>query len=278
MNFRAVFKLTRPHNCIFAGIAVLIGAIISAEGLPPLRISFAFVAAALITAAGNSINDYADRELDAINSPDRPIPSGKISPSGALIFSAVLFVVGIISAVLIGRITCIAIAIINSVLLAYYATSLKRKGLIGNVVIGYLVGSTFLFGGLAAGEFETVLILGAMAGFSTAGRELIKDIEDVKGDKKSGSKSFPLGFGKKKAAILAIIFTTLAILMTPIPYQLGLFGKIYLLPVAISVAAFILGMMKIGRDQKKESASRASFFYKIAMGLGLIAFLAGALL
>ncbi len=278
MKLKAVFNLIRPHNCVFAAIAVLIGAIISAGGIPPPRITFALIAAGLITGAGNAINDYADRKLDAINNPDRPIPSGKISPSGALIVSILLFVFGIISSIFIRKVSCLLLAVVNSGLLAYYATSLKRKGLFGNIAVSYLVGSTFLFGGLAAGSLETVGILAAMAAFSTAGRELIKDIEDVRGDKKSGSESFPLQFGKRKAAILAIIFTVLAILMTPLPYQLGLFEKYYLLIVIASVVVFVWGIIKIGKNQRKESASKASLLYKIAMGLGLIAFLTGALI
>ncbi|KXB06224.1 hypothetical protein AKJ53_01010 [candidate division MSBL1 archaeon SCGC-AAA382F02] len=277
MKTKAVINLPRPHNCILAGIGVLIGAIIALGNIPSIRITFAFLAAALVSGAGNAVNDYADRELDAINNPDRPIPSGKIKPRTALLTSGTLFALGIISAALIGRISCLLLASINSGLLAYYAASLKRKGLIGNLTISYLVGSNFLFGGLAVGGFRTVGILGAMAAFSTAGRELIKDIEDIRGDKKSGSESFPLKYGRKKAAALAIIFTVIAIALTPLPYWLGIFGELYFLAVATSIAAFAVGMIIVGKSQSKENTSKASLSYKIAMGLGLMAFLVGTI-
>lgn len=277
MEARAILELTRPHNCLFAGIGVLIGAIISLGGMPPGRVVFAFLAAALVSGAGNAVNDYADRELDAVNNPQRPIPSGKIGASEAILTSQILFALGIVSAALTGKFACLFLAGLNSGLLAYYATALKRKGLIGNLAISYLVGSTFLFGGLAVGGFRTVGIMAAMAGLSTAGRELIKDIEDIPGDRESGFESFPLKFGRKNAAATAMVLTGSAIALTPVPYWLGLFGKFYLMAVAISVGVFITGMAIIGRKQTEENASRASLTYKIGMGVGLIAFLLGAL-
>jgi len=231
----------------------------------------------LVTGAGNAINDYADRELDAINNPKRPIPAGKISPSQALLTGQILFAIGIISAAFTRRLPCVLLAGLNSALLAYYASTLKRKGLIGNLTISYLVGSTFLFGGLAVSGFEIVGVLALMAGFSTGGRELIKDIEDIKGDRESDSESFPIRFGRKKAVLLTVILTGVAIALAPIPYWFELFGKSYLGIVAVSIGTFIAGMVVIGKKRTEENASKASLIYKIAMGIGLLAFLVGAL-
>ena len=278
MKGKAILQLIRPHNCVLAGVGVLIGGIIAVGGLPPSEIAFAFVAAFFVAAAGNAVNDYADRELDAVNNPERPIPSGKISPYDALFSSRILFAVGIVYAALTWRWSCLVLALINSGLLAYYARSLKKKGLIGNVTISYLVGSTFLFGSLAVGRFETVGIMAAMAAFATAGRELVKDIEDVRGDKESGSESFPLKHGKKQAAGLATVFTMVAISLTPLPYVLGTFGSLYLYIVTVPVLSFVVGMGLIIKSQTKKAANRASLAYKVGMGLGLIAFLVGSFL
>ncbi|KXB04293.1 hypothetical protein AKJ49_02250 [candidate division MSBL1 archaeon SCGC-AAA382A03] len=273
-----MFSLIRPYNCIFAGIGVLIGGLIGLEGIPNANIIFAILAAGIINGAGNTVNDYVDRKVDAINNPDRPIPAGLITPKKALITGTIFFGIGIVFAALTGKISCLLIAILNSSFLILYAKKLKWKGLAGNLTIGYLVGSTFLFGGFAVGNIKTVSILAAMAGFSTVGRELIKDIEDIHGDEKSGSHSFPVKFGRKKAALAAIIFTLIAIFLIPIPYWLNFFGKLYLIPVSISVIVFFIGMFIIGKNQDKEHANQASLMYKIAMGIGLLAFLIGALI
>lgn len=281
MKMGALFRITRPHNCVLAGVGVLIGSITSLGsfgGIQGGEVALAFIAAALITGAGNVVNDYADRKLDSVNNPERPIPSGEVTPSAALLTSRVLFVLGIFMAALIGEISCLLLAGLNSALLTYYASTLKKKGLIGNFTIGYLVGSTFLFGGLAVGGFETVGVLAAMAGLSTTGRELIKDIEDIRGDRKSRSESFPLKFGREKAATLGIILTAFAIALTPLPYLFGLMGEVYLGSVAVSAGIFVVGMAMIGRSRDTESAHSASLAYKIAMGWGLIAFLLGSTL
>lgn len=277
-QLKATIKLTRPTNCLFAGLGAIIGAIVALKGIPPLQIGFAFGAAALITGGGNAINDYSDRKIDTINKPNRPIPQGNIKPLQAFEITGLLFGIGIILAALTGKISCTLLAIFNSGMLTYYANSLKRKGLPGNLTIGYLVGSTFLFGALAIGKLEVAGILAAMAGFSTVGRELVKDIEDMVGDSKVDSKSFPLKYGKGKAAFLAIIFTGIAVGLTPLPFILGIFGKYYIITVLISVTVFVGGMSIIGKSQTKDSAGKASFLYKIAMGLGLIAFLIGGLI
>lgn len=289
MRLPATLELVRPHNCLLAGLAVLIGAIIATGGSPPwLAAAFAFAAAAAICAGGNAINDYCDRKIDAINRPERPIPSGRLGARQVLAMGRDLFIAGIILTIPLGP-SCIVLAIVNSVVLALYAAELKRHGLIGNLIVGYLVGSTFLFGGLvvseiervgvlslAVGELRAVGILAAMAALSTVGRELIKDIEDMRGDRKIGLKTFPLRHGTRAAASLAIAFVAAALTLSPMPYVLGLFGSAYIVLVSISALAFISASVTIVRSQKSRSAGRASLLCKVAMGFGLLAFLVGA--
>lgn len=289
MRLPAALELVRPHNCLLAGLAVLISAVIATGGSPPwLAAAFAFAAAAVICAGGNAINDYCDRKIDAINRPERPIPSGRLGARQVLAMGRSLFIAGIILTIPLGP-PCIALAIVNSVVLALYAAELKRHGLIGNLMVGYLVGSTFLFGGLVVSEIEkvgvlslaigklrAVGILAAMAALSTVGRELIKDIEDMRGDRKIGLKTFPLRHGARAAALLAIAFVSAALILSPAPYALGLFGAVYLAIVAVSVLAFIAASAAIARSQKSRSASLASLLCKVAMGFGLLAFLVGA--
>ncbi len=241
-----------------------------------LQIVPAFLAAALVAGAGNAINDYFDRRIDAANRPWRPIPSRRIKVSTALGLSQGLFVAGILAAMFINP-YCVLLAGLNGAVLAIYASHLKRRGLAGNLAIGYLVGSTFLFGGIAVEELQAVSVLAGMAALATVGRELIKDIEDMQGDRKLKMRTFPLLHGRRAAAALAGGFTLAAILLSPLPYLLGLFGWPYLAVVGASVAAFVAGAAIIARRQRKRDAGRASLIYKIAMGLGLLAFLVGAI-
>ena len=283
MYLPPTFELVRPLNCLLAGAAVLIGAIVTFGGcgLPGATALLAFGAAALIAAGGNAINDYFDRKIDKINRPWRPIPSGRVRAGGALKIAQLLFVLGIALTIFL-NLYCILLAYLNSLMLTLYSWKLKRGGLVGNLSIGYLVGSTFLFGGLAVGGLRygpliptELLVLVFMAAFSTVGRELIKAIEDMRGDRKFGFGTFPLRYGPRKAAVLAAFFIGAAIALSPLPYSLGIFDWPYLIFAIPSIAFFISAISIIARKQKRKSAELASSACKIAMGLGLLAFLAG---
>ena len=259
---------------------MLIGEVVTVGNLniPGQVLISAFLAAALVAAGGNAVNDYFDQRIDRINRPDRPIPSGRINAPKALITAQVLFIAGIIFTVFL-NIYCLLLASLNSLVLILYAWGVKRQGLVGNLSIGYLVGSTFLFGGLATAEPlipSGLLLLVIMASLSTVGRELIKAVEDMKGDRNLGFKTFPLRHGSGKAAVLAVVFIGAAIIISPIPYLFGIFGWQYLTLVSFSIATFLVGAGIIARSQDTNAAKKASLMCKAGMGLGLIAFMVGA--
>lgn len=275
----STIELVRPINCMLTGVAVLIGAIVTSGelGIPSGVAVQAFAVAALIAAGGYSVNDYFDREIDRINRPWRPIPSGRLKAVEALAVASLLFTLGLVLAAFLNP-YCFSIATINSSMLALYSWKLKRKGLVGNLSIGYLAGSTFLFGGLAVGGLgKGLLILVLMAASSTVGRELIKGIEDMPGDQKLGLETFPLRHGARKAAALAILFIGAASAFSPIPYLLHIFSWAYLVFVVPSIATFLLAALIIARKQEVGDAKRASLACKVAMGLGLMAFSAGVI-
>lgn len=283
MSMPAAIELTRPWNCILAGLGVLVAGFIAGESIgiawsqaDMIRMALAFAAAALVTGGGNAINDYCDRKIDKINRPGRPIPSGRIKDYEALTISQILFMLGIIATIFVSM-WCVLLAAANAIALTLYASKFKCCGLAGNAVIGYLVGSTFLFGGLAIEELSAVGILAAMAGLSTVGRELIKDIEDMPGDRKLKMDTFPLRHGARKAAVLAAAFIVAAIVLSPVPYLQRIFPWQYLIPLAAAIAVFICAAAMVLWNQKPKSAGYASLGCKIAMGLGLLAFLVGTL-
>ena len=111
-----------------------------------------------------------------------------------------------------------------------------------------------------------------MAFSSNIGREITKDIEDVTGDRKINSKTIPIVFGYKISKIVAILFILLAVIITPVPYLLGLLNAYYIKIVAASVAAFLYSCFVLMKD-----VSKAQKIMKIAMFIGILAFLVGAI-
>ncbi|WP_292487897.1 geranylgeranylglycerol-phosphate geranylgeranyltransferase [Methanohalobium sp.] len=280
---RAYIQLIRYGNCAMAAIAAVIGVFIAFNILNPAFLGYSFVYRTLsvffvvffVTGAGNAINDYFDYEIDAVNKPSRPIPSGRIGLSKAFYFSLTLFIIGVVIAFTLNWITGI-IALFNSLVLIYYAKSLKRKAFSGNLSIGYLTGSTFLFGGAVYGisGLYALMILFILATLATTSREIVKDIEDIKGDEKEKASTLPIQIGVKKSAYIASFIGLIAIVSSPLPYILSLLGINYLYIVALADIFFIVAIVEI---VFYKNASMSSKLFKIAMMFALISFIAGSL-
>jgi len=274
-----LLELMRYKNCAMAGLAAVIGAAIAYSASPGelVWMGLIFITVFVITGAGNAINDYFDANIDAINRPDRPIPSGRISTRSAYNFSIGLFALGTIVSFFIGSThTPFFIAIFNSFLLYFYASFLKRKVFIGNLSVSYLTGSTFLFGGAAYGGkgIQVTLILFFLSMLATFAREIVKTIEDIEGDRKDGASTLPIRIGETKAAYVACAFGLLAVFLSPLPYFMGLFNEYYLVVVGIADIVFLYAMVQILRKNPKVSSK----YFKVAMFLAMLAFISGSIL
>jgi geranylgeranylglycerol-phosphate geranylgeranyltransferase len=218
MRLAGFITITRPINSFVAGLAAIVAYLIDTGTVIPESLLLFFIVA-LITAAGNVINDFFDAEIDAINRPDRPIPSGAVSRGAARGFAVMLFLAGILVSFFTNSL-CIGIAIFNVLLLIAYAVKLKSTPLIGNIVVAYISASIFLFGGAFNGLDGLVRIIpiAAITFFAMLSRELLKDAEDVEGDRAGGADTVPIRIGIKKTSEFALVTTVLAVAASFIPY------------------------------------------------------------
>jgi geranylgeranylglycerol-phosphate geranylgeranyltransferase len=267
---KAYWEILRPFNCMMAAAAAIIGLAI-AGGLSPRSTTLIFLVVFLVTGAGNAINDYYDRQIDFINRPARPIPSGRIAPRAALNFSLALFAAGCLLAGLVNQV-CLALAAFNSALLFLYARNLKATPLAGNICVAFLTGSTFLFGGAAAGlqglfANQVPFLLSFLVSMS---REIAKDIEDMAGDIAGGARTLPILAGERASSALAAAFALAAVVLS----FFAPFGRAYLAVVAVADLFFLHSVGKIGRGD----ATGCQKALKRGMAVALVAFLAAALL
>jgi geranylgeranylglycerol-phosphate geranylgeranyltransferase len=272
VQVRGLVELMRPGNAIAAGGLTFIGAFVAGGLNAPLPTAFAVVATILATGGGNAINDYFDREIDAINQPGRPIPRGAVSPRGALAFSVALFG-GAVALTLLLPPLAIAIAVINLVGLVAYTEVFKGMPGVGNALVAALTGSTFLYGGAAVGgNLVAVLVLFALAAGATMAREIVKDVEDVEGDREEGLNTLPIAIGERRALYVAAAFVAGAILASPAPYALDIFGPMYLVALAPSVVA-----MAVATYRSFEDPTVGQKWLKASMFAAAIAFIVGRL-
>jgi geranylgeranylglycerol-phosphate geranylgeranyltransferase len=227
---RGLLELTRPGNAVAAGVLTFIGAFVATGMAPSLLAPMAAAVGATVLAvgAGNAINDYFDREIDAVNAPDRAIPRGAVEPRAALAFSVALFLLAVTLALTL-PVLAIGIAVVNLLALVAYTKLFKGLPGVGNVVVAYLTGSTFLFGWAAVGgRPDEVLVLAVLAGLATFAREVIKDVEDIVGDREEGLHTLPIAYGERPALLVATASLVIAVLASPAPFLLGTFGLAYL--------------------------------------------------
>jgi geranylgeranylglycerol-phosphate geranylgeranyltransferase len=269
---RGFLELTRPGNAIAAGVLTFIGSFVATAGsLPAVVPTGAAVAATVLaTGAGNAINDYFDRDIDRINNPERAIPRGAVSPRGALVFSVVLFLAAVAIALALLPPLAIAIAVINLLALVTYTEFFKGLPGVGNALVAYLGGSTFLFGGAAVGNVQPTVVLFLLAALSTLAREIIKDVEDVAGDREEGLNTLPIAIGERRSLQVAAGLLAVALLASPVPYRNKTFGLAYLVVV---VPADLI-MLYAGYESFDDPTAGQSHL-KYGMFLAAVAFIVG---
>jgi geranylgeranylglycerol-phosphate geranylgeranyltransferase len=229
----------------------------------------------IVTGAGNSINDYFDHKIDAINKPERPIPSGRIPLRTAGIYSSALFMVGIILAFLINTILG-AIALLSSLMMMWYAYCLKRMLIVGNLAISFLTGLCFVFGGIVVDQIMVSIYLGFFAFLMTMAREIVKDMEDVKGDQAEGASTLPIVYGNVVSSKLAAFFMIIASLASPLLYIRGVFTWFYLIILIPAILIFLYGAVRVLKDQSVKNTRNVSKKIKMGMGVTFLAFAAGS--
>jgi len=263
-------ELLRPGNCAMAGAAVLLGYAVGGGEAELSRLTLGFLAAFLICGAGNTINDFYDYPIDLRQKPERVLPRGALSLTAARRYAHLLFLSGLAASLPLGALPLL-LAGFNSGLLYLYAAKLKRAwGLVKNLTVSYLTASPLLYGGAIAGDAYATLPLVLLALLANTAREIAKDIEDMHGDAQS-CNTLPLRIGVKKSAALAALCMLTAVLLSPLPYLLGILGVLYLPVVAAADALFLLSI----RVLLAGDASRSSKLMKAGMLAALLSFLAG---
>lgn len=239
-------------------------------------LALAAASTSLVTAGGNVLNDLLDREGDRTNHPDRPLVTGAVSVGAARGLIVALFVAGVAVAVpvvlvqpLVGLLLALAV-----VALLGYEFRLKANGLVGNLVVGFLTGLVFLYGGAAAGHALVLAPFAAMAFFATVSREVIKDMEDVAGDvgRRTLPKTRGLGFSSHVAE--GAVAVALALSVVPLLWFVSadsVVGIMYGALVLVADGIFVVSVSRLPEHLHwKQTMS------KVAMSVALVAFVAVA--
>jgi geranylgeranylglycerol-phosphate geranylgeranyltransferase len=269
----ASITLTRPVNCILTALSVWVGALTSGHAHATGAVALAAASAAAIAGSGNALNDVLDLAVDRVNRPDRPLPAGRLSPKVALALAGLLGMAGLGAAFAVGMATgVVALAVVVG--LALYNWWWKRIPGLGNVLVGILAAATFPYGAAAAGGGGRWWVPACFALVYHLGREIVKGVEDLEGDRADGVRTLALQKGSLTASRLAAVLFGGVALSAPVPGLTGLYGGAYLAPVTLLVL-FLLRVVHDLWSGRHWSQGRLSRRLLLGMALGLVAVVLG---
>ncbi len=274
-KLKSFLILTRPLNVLLCMLSIFMGAFLAGALSPLHKVLLACVSGGLIMAGGNVINDFYDVEIDRINKPFRPLPSGRIDRRAARKFSTNLFALGIFLSIFV-QIWSFFVAGLTAFGLIVYSARLKRTALLGNLAIGFFSALAFIYGALAVGQIVDSWIAAGFAFFFHLGREIIKDLEDRDADARAGAQTLPIRFGERLAlATMTVVFVIL-IAFTLLPYIFDIYGKGYLWTVVFGVdLVVVLLLAAVWNKPKPGRLRKVSAILKADMFVGLIALYLG---
>ena len=301
----AFFKLVRWPNLIFIALTQILyfyciipfaynqNAAVLLKILTPEYFYLLVGASTCIAASGYIINDYFDLNIDRVNKPSKLIVDRYIKRRSAILLHMILSFTGLLISVYVGyRIRNGYIPLFNLISIVglwFYSTTFKKKLLIGNLLISLLSAWVILV--LMAAECQNNRITGSIvlpkllkvsllyAGFAfviSLVREIIKDMEDMKGDEKYGCQTMPIAWGIPVSKVFAGVWiSVLAGTLTIIElyaWNLGWkFSASYCILTIIIPLIFIL--WKLNRAQSSEEYHQLSSSIKTIMLAGILSML-----
>jgi 4-hydroxybenzoate polyprenyltransferase len=262
-----------------AAIAVLVGALVSTRGVAWGPALWGAAAAFAAAGAANAFNDRLDVEADRVNRPNRPIPSGRLLRRDALTAARVCGVAAVALAAPVG-LRAVALVVGWLALTALYSVALKGIPLVGNVAVALVASTPLLMGGISQGRHAPALVPCALAFLVHLAREIVKDVEDAKGDEEAGVRTLAVRLGAVAAFTVARGVIVVLIGVAALPFAMGLYGWGYAGVVVLIDAVLVWLIAKLGPDSSGGKPSVPSWaspsdVLKVVMALGLVAFVLG---
>lgn len=276
-----ILELLKPITWFPPMWAFMCGAVSSGAGLEGRWWFVAggvLLAGPLVCGTSQAVNDWFDRHVDAINEPDRPIPSGRIPGRWGLYIAIIATLVSASVGWLLGPLVFIAALVGLAFAWAYSAPPLRFKahGWLGPLVCGltyeglsWFTGATVMLGAMPSAHVIAVLVLYSLGAH---GIMVLNDFKAVEGDRQTGLTSLPVVLGVGAAARLACL--TMAGAQVVVIVLLAMWGYALSAGVVAGVlAAQIAAMPRLLRDPAKY----APWYNGVGVTLYVLGMLAAAL-
>jgi 4-hydroxybenzoate polyprenyltransferase len=281
-------EFARPFTLLPPALGVLSGAVTAwgaghhkvavTTGLV-MPVLWGTLMAAVLNAANNAVNQIYDVDIDRVNKPKRPLPSGRLQMSGAWAFTIATAAIAWVLAWLadpIGRHECFVIVIFTTALCWIYSAPplwTKRRGMLANITIAIPRGVLLKVAGWST--VKTVMgvepwYIGTIFGLFLLGAASTKDFADIEGDKAGGCTTLPILYGVKRAAWIIAPFFVLPFFLIPAGVYFGILtGNPALLmvlgPVLILYGIFTVYLLVRNPDELATTENHPSWTHMYRM-------------
>lgn len=276
MRAAAFFFILRPHNMLASALAVVAGASIAGNVRVEGLVLVAFLAA-LVTGAGNVLNDCFDLRVDQINKPRRPLPSGQITRTAAVWWYGIVTLAATAGALLFVPRPVAMLILGWQVALAFYAGWCKRWLIAGNLLVAAISSSAFFAGALLVYNPRAAIIPAAIAFAFVLCREIVKGAEDVEGDRSGGVRTLAVVMGTRTAGSIAAVLMLLLAAAMPLPALVAHYRAAYFFVMELFVAPVLLAAaLRVASSDDRGAFRTTSRSLKLGMFLGIVAIALGA--
>lgn len=308
MLVRAFLRLVRWQNLMFIALTQVLFyycfmyshehnlPVLQENFLKPSLFVLLVVSSVLIAAAGYIINDYFDLNIDKINKPSKIVIEKIIRRRWAIVWHLILTIIGVMVSFYIGyKINNVLLGLLNfcsAILLWFYSTKFKKELMIGNIIISLLTAWVvivlyfcelrfyYIFNVESENYkkyitllFKVAVLYGGFAFIISIIREVIKDLEDMKGDEKYGCRTMPIVWGIPASKIfigtwLVVLIAALCIVQFYALQLNWLFSVLYCVIFIIGPLIYIL--IKLGKAMNQEDYHKLSIQVKLVMLTGIL--------
>jgi len=272
---KAIADLLKPELPIAAGMCVVAGELFALGNMPAVDIAvLGFLTGFFVSGFAMISNDFFDLEVDRVNRPERPLPSGRVTVPELVVLAGAFTVCGFLTALLLSPLLLLA-AVVGWAVALLYNWKFKESGLLGNLMVSFSVAVTFIFGGLAAGKpFSGVVwVFGAIAFTFDLGEEIANGVMDMEGDALRSVKSLARTRGRSFALRLSASLFAVVVALSLLPYMAGWLGELYLaliIPTDILVSYLAFRLLKSQTQEEGRKRTRQLYLTMVFFILAFI--------
>ncbi|MDA4130597.1 MAG: geranylgeranylglycerol-phosphate geranylgeranyltransferase [Thaumarchaeota archaeon] len=283
-SLSSLLSMIRPANSFLVGFAVVVGIAVSSNNyrdIFSITSLLGFFTGFFISSFSMISNDIYDYEVDRVNQPGRPLPSGAVKLGQARNFSIILLVLGLACSFPLG-IPNLAIAAVFAFIGWYYNFRAKKSGLVGNSLVALSLAIPYIFGSIALGNYTLNLgyLLALTSFLAGMGREVLKGVSDVEGDKIRNVRTVASTGGVASAKLISALFFLLAVASSALPLIFGLLGRAFLIYVGLILipdAIFLYLAYRVLKLTNGQESLQLKTFALGGMMLGLVVYLISGL-